>query len=475
MACRFRDSSRCALGLGLAVLAALVMPATALAEFPYLTLVDSGLDNRHPIGTAIRNWPQTGDTLLLVEHIDDDGTSQWLNFHARDCGTAAGCPTPAFVQDALITQTPYGEHFTHPTLSIRKATGSAPVEARIVWAEKYQVDCDGDGLGFEDGDNDDKKQADLWVTGWDRASLSFLPYRWVELDAAGGACPDVGVGIVRFTQNALPTVACYTFKPDIGDTDRVACNNDNLVWPLIWPNHTEVDNVGADEDHPGWDFIGPTSERFIASTWRGVGLNQIRVHREDNPAGPNFATFAGTTGLLDHASVYTTSNRIHLVWREGAANGFEDASATVWYSSCAPSAMVDCGLTASWDVATAVVDASSGFNNSAQFPQFVADGNRQFVYYQYDSKPGAGDTQTRVALASRCMGDPWGLEMVSAPSFDSNDQVVGIGRPGIVVNKNNNTVHVVYAEINNYTDTWSMSDSTLGSAFWARDTYDDCP
>ena len=447
----------------------------------------------HPIGGAIRNWSNTGDVFLYLEGYDNtlnvpqdwttDGAQNLTELQWWSCSIGDGCATQTDrLGDGEVDINVYGGHYQHPTLALRRVSGG-PRELRLLGDTLLVDDCDADGDLITEGDLEDDYRADSYARNWS-TSTGFGALRFPENGTSG--CSNVGVTLGRFDYVTNYAHACYTFDADNNDPavfDIVRCNNEEgAVVNGPWVNPEQVSTViGAAEDHPGWDFYGNTNFRAVASVDRSVLGNQILVHFPDEVAAP-FVTFTSAAPLsrdVDHPSLYQGNDRLFLVWAE--SGGTDDELARVLYQTCFLSD--GCTNPASWLATPQVLaDSVTGSNRGARHPEIVVDGDRRFTLYQYDSKPGAMLTQARVAMAYTCgwSGLPIGRQLIRTPDSDEDNQVIGVGSPNIVLNKPEQIVHVVFAELEDivaptYSATWSESASEEGQAFWAWEAYPACP
>lgn len=162
--------------------------------------------------------------------------------------------------------------------------------------------------------------------------------------------------------------------------------------------------------------------------------------------------------------------KLHLVWADNTGS-----SAQIRYQECDWSSTVDCTDGGDWlTTPTAVVNSTSGYNHTAQFPELIIDGDNQFVVYQYNA--GTMDPRWRVMVASRCAGDStWSIEQVRTPDASDEDQFLAIGRPSLAINKDEQILHVLFTEADDgYLGGYRLSGVTDADLYWYRKEYTLC-
>lgn len=289
---------------------------------------------------------------------------------------------------------------------------------------------------------------------------------------SGGLCTDHGRSSSRFGSG--DAWACYTAK-DWGGEEDVRCNHGppTLVGgELTWTNEFALSSVATGgEDHPSFDFYGPNNALVVTGTERSGGDGvSARVHFPGHVNGEQIVEFPrkSLSSKIDFSDLVAANGRLQMVWRDG-----ELADADIKYAECIPDAAngVDCtNRFLHWDEEV-ITDTHFG----ADVPELAVEGDNQFVLFHYDSGGAFGDDRYRVALAERCVDDVgWTISDIRPfPDVFDDDQHNKFGRPSIALDRINNIVHVVFAEVVGYSGTWEPGSA--GDLHWYRRDYTDCP
>ncbi len=497
--------------LAVALSAAGILAATdARADWPHFTLVYSGTENEDfPIGAAIRNWGPTDDVfiawdVLIPTAAGDLETENEALFKHYVCSDNDDCATTSASATIAMGDPVNYQNALHPSLGIKRAppAGAAPpyllqpVETRLL-IRQDAGDCDLDGDDATDGaaaGAPEREGLDLHAFHYDEWS-GHDPVNDVTRADIGtyGVCEDHGFSRTRFRSGVAHT--CFTFDTAplvMGISQKIACNDDTYVSALSWAGHRDLSNLDtlgspANEDHPGFDFFGSTGVLGVAGHQK-VGANShfIRAHFPvaTSPPTETVITLDTASVELNNPDVFAANGFLHTVWQRNT-----ETAAGILYRRCdvegarSGGGTKDCKLLTDWDATESVVDSTTldvtgkpYVNRSARFPQLAIDGKRQFVVYQYDDDSSLPLFKTRVMVASRCEGDAtWDVELVRTPDATTDDQAIVYGRPSIVVNADENVVHVAFVEFDEYLNGFEMETPDDSDLFWYRTGYSSCP
>lgn len=106
-----------------------------------------------------------------------------------------------------------------------------------------------------------------------------------------------------------------------------------------------------------------------------------------------------------------------------------------------------------------------------KYPQLAHDEGRQILIWEQDDLPLVTPGGERIYEMERCGTGAWSAPaLLRTPTGGANSaesQSIQIGRPRIVLNRNDNVAHVVLTE--------NGTSPTTGELWWMRRSYTDCP
>jgi len=439
-----------------------------------------------PIGAAVRNWGPGldatlphGQMFIAFEEVEPGvggvPTRNNSNLRWYSCDDAA-CTTATQQSDDYLGYIDH-QNLVHLSMAIQR---SAPGELELAVTRRdhngSDLDCDNDGT-------DDSGYADLAADQWDTtgglAGHTHVGQR--DFGANLGVCIDHGVNLARF-ENGEP-YACYT-RTELGmvsDDQDVACNTQSFPAVSPWPNEVNHSGASDKEDHPGFEHYDGGKLALARVQRSGAQGVNIQAEFPDESAPDVEVDFNGTR--VDHPDVIVSNGKLRMVWRENVGG-----SATIHYAMC-DFHNDDCWDDADWHLDPdldgdgdddPVADSLTGWNYDADAPEIEGDGNHLFVLYHYDTLEGGGTisnpTEYRVVLAERCPGGDWVREIVRTPTNTDWDQTNLFGRPSLVLDRANDVVHVVFAELDEFTGGYGgIAPATDSDLWWYRRDYGACP
>ncbi|MEQ1564384.1 MAG: hypothetical protein ABMA64_02015 [Myxococcota bacterium] len=423
--------------------------------------VVEGEQDAFPIAAAVRQAAPNDRVFVVWDQLDkrQDPIVDQAFVSALQCSDGDGCASRAIrPPEPLGDPLPWGNPL-QPAAALHR-DGAARLT--VLLRQKVEPDCDGDGLTGDDGDPDDQGAVDLRAFEWDLAGGAGAP---ADVSVNSGVCASRGVAQVRMSRGVAR--ACFTHT-DPGEDDRVDCADAiGAGWaPAAGPTN---DGQG-DEDHLSMDAVG--GERVVAAHQGRIGaVDAVRVHFPDRPGEPvvEFPSAGPADQPADgaqHPDLTAGGRTLRLVWQDGVGT-----TAKIWTAACPRAA--DCALPASWTAPEEV--SAPGYQEDAELPQLAADGDAQWAVWTYDADPGP-EVAARVASAHRCGSGPWSVQEVRAPDLATDDQSLEMGRPSLVLNRDEHLAHLALVEFDEFTRRDDLGGRTHhADLYWCTTPYDPCP
>ena len=441
-------------------------PRAARADWPEVAAVIGVAQGERPFGGAIRNWGPTDDVFIAPALNFGPPLFMADELHHFTCSNNDGCATATLVSVDALNGGVYDMNLTHPALAIKRASSTAPVD--ILGVSRFTYNTGG------------SNNAELDASLWDSATgFVNTPWFWVQVQPVG-VTENVGIPRARF-RGSEPW-SCYTYRPGTAN-DRVACNFADAGSSISWGHGFTIDNDGRAEDHPTFAFYGEDDDLVVAGIRRDTSSigEHVRVHFPAIPAAfptqvsPPRAVFTrdstkGVDKMVDFVDIESSGGWLYLLYVDG-----QRGEAEILLRTCQASA-VDCSDVTQWSAAEVVADSSTGFAYSAQMPQIAVDGSRQFIVWQFDDSEE--DNEWRVAVATRCGTNAWNRDLIRTAPSATHDQFIAVGRPSLVLNRNERIAHVVLTEsaavTGPYAGRWTFNGVDSTTLYWYRKGYNAC-
>jgi hypothetical protein len=435
-----------------------------------------------PLGVSVRQWGPTSDVFVFFHGTREMTVGgQTYNRQAGrlkhyTCDPAGGgydyCETATLDNDDQIGPFSRGNHLLHPAMAIKGISGGR--ELRLSRAE---FDYGGANCPVYSGGQGqpDQEQWDLVAYKWNTTNGS-ISDQAIEAAFSANECTDFGITELAFDGSG--TARAYYTHGDPATHDAVHCNEE--ATGSTWNNVIHYEALGGlfyDADHPS----------FVLD-----GGDPIVVHHETNgtahaisfrPADPlatdfSFDNSSVSTFRKDHPRMVKSTDGLRVVYMFA-----EDANARLMYRWCddlsgdCDDYTADPTNTGNDDWYEEVVTGDTD-HHDVNYPEIRVDygERREFVAFSYDANGTLPGQHRRVAVGTRCIGagNSWSFFEPRTPPSSTWDQVLHYGRPSLVLDKNNDMLHLVFVEAEEWeTLTPDYDSGGVGDVYWARASYAD--
>jgi hypothetical protein len=427
------------------VIPLLMTAMTASAQW-YTTKIEDDPTGTAVVGVAIRQWGPTDEVFFAVETRDTSSGEHDLHMEQWDCLNAAcSSVSPSDGPDELFDNLLH-DQYMHPSMAIMRESASDPRVLTVATRDRKRTTCDGNIYELAGYLDRVAIYLDVNSQEWDTSSGTMTGDYAVRLsDTSDDVCENATRTFTKYEKNTKDVHVAY----DWNESPDVYMGND----PVDYPQEVYIANRAVSSSSQTQTLV---HRDFGEVLWRSRptfafddNADRIAAFHEPNYTVVDFVdesdpwntdvAFSLPVTSRTWPSISTRGDRIDLVDSEG-------------YATCTMSGTVDCRDDADWS------DEELGVGDDAQI---VSDGDKLFIL------TGSGET---IQIKTKCVGDTsWSTTTPKTPT-GGNKQLAYSGRPSIVLNRQDNVLHVAFVE--NTTGELNEDD---GEAWWARRSYSDCP
>jgi hypothetical protein len=387
-----------------------------------------------PLAASLRQWGPSGDLFVVMDRQtfgteDEPGHRLFLKW--LTCSGGAGCPSVVdrpWVQLTHAPNMPWDTGF-QPSLAVRGAPGGPKVH--VLHRGAPATGCD-------------ELQRSLVEKVFSTSDSSVFEPDPVEADS-GLSCADRGVNLARIADGQVQ--ACWTHEP-LGIC-QVRCATRPLsgsTWsaPLLA-------NGPYLQEHP-WFDNGETesgSGRLVLKRHRSGGLQRIGLSLVDAASEP-FLMFPSINGAVDYPVLEAGGDGlIRAAWYDKLPSG-PNFQPQARYQVCDGN-INGCHQPAHWSEGTGPIVDVGTFHDLArvELGLDVGPGGSQLQAAMMMAKE-PGSSEFRIFFSCRrSESEAWRppVKLVEPdPEWSFLHQNIEYGRPHLVVDRMNNTVHAVWVQ-----------------------------